>query len=253
MSIASEITRINTNIAAAYTACSDKGATMPQTQNSANLADTIDSIPQGGGDTPTAIVDGSITEYIDNTVTQIRPYAFYRCSSLATCKTNNAQTLGDYAFYNCTSLENIEFNSVTTIGEYVFQGCKLFDPLTFPEATSIGQEAFGWLTDKLSGDRRSIYLPKLVSMSKLPFSGPLYFKRINYCILKKQVSLSGYDANLFVITIFYVPQRYYNWYINATNWSAAYANYPNSIKTIEDRIDFLVGLGYDRDELLSED
>ena len=49
MSIASEITRINTNIAAAYTACSDKGATMPQTQNSANLADTIDSIPSGGG------------------------------------------------------------------------------------------------------------------------------------------------------------------------------------------------------------
>ena len=51
MSIASEITRINTNISAAYTACDDKGTTMPQTQNSANLADTIDSIQQGS--TPT--------------------------------------------------------------------------------------------------------------------------------------------------------------------------------------------------------
>ena len=47
MSIASEITRINTNIASAYTACSGKGATMPQTQNSANLANTINSISQG--------------------------------------------------------------------------------------------------------------------------------------------------------------------------------------------------------------
>lgn len=54
MSIASEITRINTNIAAAYSSCSDKGAAMPQSRNSANLADTIDSIPQGGGITPDA-------------------------------------------------------------------------------------------------------------------------------------------------------------------------------------------------------
>ena len=48
MSIASEITRINGNIAAAYTALDGKGATLPATQNSANLADTIDTIQTGG-------------------------------------------------------------------------------------------------------------------------------------------------------------------------------------------------------------
>ena len=47
MSIASEISRINQNIAAAYTACSDKGATMPAAQNSDHLPDTISSIHQG--------------------------------------------------------------------------------------------------------------------------------------------------------------------------------------------------------------
>ena len=47
MSIASEITRINNNIASAYTACNNKGATMPQTQNSSNLATTISSISSG--------------------------------------------------------------------------------------------------------------------------------------------------------------------------------------------------------------
>ncbi|MBQ8481606.1 MAG: hypothetical protein IJ532_03645 [Alphaproteobacteria bacterium] len=55
MTIASEITRIKGNIAAAYTALSDKGATMPATQNSANLAATAASIPAGGGDTVTAV------------------------------------------------------------------------------------------------------------------------------------------------------------------------------------------------------
>lgn len=48
MSIASEIQRIKNNIAAAYSACESKGANMPQLQNSNNLADTINSISQGG-------------------------------------------------------------------------------------------------------------------------------------------------------------------------------------------------------------
>lgn len=44
MSIRSQIDRINSNIAAAYTACSEKGATMPVTENSDNLAGTIAGI-----------------------------------------------------------------------------------------------------------------------------------------------------------------------------------------------------------------
>lgn len=44
MSISSEITRITDAISAAYTAASGKGATMPGTQNAANLAGCIGSI-----------------------------------------------------------------------------------------------------------------------------------------------------------------------------------------------------------------
>lgn len=54
MTIASEITRIKDNIAAAYTAAGNKGATMPVTQNSANLATTVASVPAGSGETVTA-------------------------------------------------------------------------------------------------------------------------------------------------------------------------------------------------------
>ena len=58
MSIASEITRISTNVENAYTAANAKGATMPVSQNSDNLATTIASIPQGGS----AVIDSlSIT------------------------------------------------------------------------------------------------------------------------------------------------------------------------------------------------
>lgn len=49
MSIASEIQRIKTNIANAYTQANEKGATLPQQQNSDNLADTISSIQVSDG------------------------------------------------------------------------------------------------------------------------------------------------------------------------------------------------------------
>lgn len=49
MSISNEIQKLQTNLANSYEACSDKGATMPASQNFDNLADCIDSIPTGGG------------------------------------------------------------------------------------------------------------------------------------------------------------------------------------------------------------
>lgn len=49
MSISSEITRINGNIADAYDAVDGKGGTLPSVQNSANLPAAIASIPSGGG------------------------------------------------------------------------------------------------------------------------------------------------------------------------------------------------------------
>lgn len=65
MSIASEITRINTNIANAYTKVSEKGGTLPETQNSANLADAIDTITGGSPALPYTEL-----EYIESTGTQ---------------------------------------------------------------------------------------------------------------------------------------------------------------------------------------
>lgn len=50
MSIQDEINRINQNVANTYSALSDMGATMPETQNSDNMASTVRTIPQSGGD-----------------------------------------------------------------------------------------------------------------------------------------------------------------------------------------------------------
>lgn len=50
MSISNEIQKIISNLSNCYSACSDKGATLPQEENLDNLATTISSITGGGGE-----------------------------------------------------------------------------------------------------------------------------------------------------------------------------------------------------------
>ena len=63
MSVQSEIDRIEGNIASAYTAVSDKGGTLPTSQNSANLQAAIESIPSGGGETATFKLIGLASDF----------------------------------------------------------------------------------------------------------------------------------------------------------------------------------------------
>ena len=49
MTIASEITKLNTNLTNAYTAVNGKGGTLPLALNFDNLATAISSIPSSGG------------------------------------------------------------------------------------------------------------------------------------------------------------------------------------------------------------
>ena len=80
MSIASEIQRIKTNIANAYTSASNKGATLPATQNSANLSSTIDTIQTGG--TPTT-VEWKDVNFIDYDGTLLHSYTIAEIQQLS--------------------------------------------------------------------------------------------------------------------------------------------------------------------------
>lgn len=85
MSVNSEINRITSNIAAAYSKVSSKGGILPATQNSANLANAIDSITGGGatiistdngdGTQNIAITDnGTAVSLVPKTITQNGTY-----------------------------------------------------------------------------------------------------------------------------------------------------------------------------------
>lgn len=99
MSIASQITRINTNIANAYDACEFKGATMPATENSSNLARTIRSIPTGGSPSQNYAwnqMNDTVQRYLSNVVYDPSDYTTSR--------------IGDYAY------ESVDYRKDSPVG-----------------------------------------------------------------------------------------------------------------------------------------
>ena len=149
MSIASEISRINTNIANAYTACNGKGATMPASgsQNSANLATTISSITTGGGiGIPREVSTGGVyqmpstsgfTFELPSNATDLGACvlgnAFRGCTAITTANFSSLTKISgenalNYAFQNCTGLTNVNLSNVEEISgqwslECTFDGC----------------------------------------------------------------------------------------------------------------------------------
>lgn len=84
MSVASEITRIKTNIANAYDEAIGRGAVAPEIQNSENLVSCIASIPSGGGETSSITTDERflINAKIEPTDTGDLSYLFQNWTNL---------------------------------------------------------------------------------------------------------------------------------------------------------------------------
>lgn len=167
MTIASEITRINNNIASAYTACNNKGATMPATQNSANLATTIGTISTGsqtlyGANLYTflADVDTNGNLYPSSTPTYLSfdgvirlqnnalRYSFLQNGNIKTVDFPDLSSIpGSYALSNtfntCSNLTSATFPKLYVItGTYAlytaFNACTNLSTLTFPALTGVG-------------------------------------------------------------------------------------------------------------------
>ena len=161
MTIASEITRIKTNIDNAYTALEAKGATIPSEKNSANLANTVATVTGGGGETNylgRIVTAGILTwDYynfaiiIPSHISSIWYRGLYNiCAGalpggLKSIDFNNVSSLGQIslgsAFQNCKSLLSVDFNKITSIGESAcentFDGCSGLTDVNFNKVSSI--------------------------------------------------------------------------------------------------------------------
>lgn len=168
MSIASEIIRIKNNIESAYSAAQAKGATMPTSKNSENLANTINSIECGSSDTSIQY----IPREIDETNTLRCPpkpynhiiscadvgdsalyYAFYKSTFISSISFPNLTKITgsngmSYCFSNCTTLKSASFDKLETIHcgmRYTFEACSSLNSISFPNLKDIRDASCGYL------------------------------------------------------------------------------------------------------------
>jgi hypothetical protein len=143
MTIASEITRITGNIADSYTAASAKGATMPATQNSDNLATCIASIPSGGGyqEIPPYEINNLGS---GNVVIQKRTNITLSGSEFSSVTKVSADALtGTFAFCSFTANSTLNFSSLQEIERSGMNGtfsyCTGIVAASFPKLETIGE------------------------------------------------------------------------------------------------------------------
>lgn len=202
MSIASEITRINNNIAATYTALSAKGATMPATENSANLASTVATVPSGGG-APTLPqkrynVNNGVVTSIENEnfasnafdgITEIADSGMYGCFLNAVVGGGlvfkDLTTLGRSSLYDAfrnTRISSVNFkNLVSTPAQsytstapfnYTFASCRNLKEIYFPELVTVGDNSFYDTFQSAGGvvPVDTVSFPKLTTINYRGFS-----------------------------------------------------------------------------------
>lgn len=162
MSIATEISRIQSAKTDIKDAIEAKGVTVPSSALIDTYDEYIDQIPTGGGNydlsirySNTSIPSSacSNTSYyieeivIGSNITEISSYAFNRCTRLSAYTIPDSVTsIGSYAFQHCSGLTSVYIPSgVTTIGNYAFSDIKSATAITFAQGsqlTKINERAF---------------------------------------------------------------------------------------------------------------
>lgn len=196
MSITSEIERIQGNIADTYDALEAKGATMPATENSANLASTVATVPDKNkygctidnllGDVDS---DGKLLKPISPTsitFTGVKDlaigalyYKFYNYRQLTSVSFPDLEVIsGGNALYRAfgddgggmPSLTTVSFPKLVTVsGVYAMSSCfekqRALTSLAFPELVTISGRQSMWNLCYYCPNLTSISFPKLATIS----------------------------------------------------------------------------------------
>ena len=109
--------------------------------------DGLDNLMKYGSSNKMLYIKGEeITEIVvPNSVTSIKPYAFYGCIRLTSVTIhNNITSIGDHTFYGCSGLTSITIpDKAISIGDYSFSDCSgLINVTILNPVTNIGKWAF---------------------------------------------------------------------------------------------------------------
>lgn len=220
MSVATEIQNLETNIRGAYAKVSEKGGTLPNNKNTENLADSIDTIPTGGGEfigVPREISQDGLFQIptvmeeftIPSNATSLGTYAFYNalrgCQSLVSVDMGTITSIsGNYAlggaFNGCSNLANLNLSNLKTIESGTNSGCyQMCYNCTSLTAIDLGKlesiNGTGGFLDAFYGCS-NLSSVNLSSLSSIP-AGSALKTAFRNCTSLKSLSFPALTANSF--------------------------------------------------------
>lgn len=179
------------------------------------MAEFINTIDVLGDDAVIdSIIDRTITEFKDNSVTTLGSHAFYGCTALKTVDIPNVRTLNKIAyatFRGCSSLERIELWA-DIIPNETFNSCSALQVGIFPCATSINYIAF-----QNCKALRLVDFHSLTALNHNPYFNFASLK--HFAIRTGSVCSLAASGNFGSETLLYVPSALLDSYKGATNWS----------------------------------
>lgn len=170
----------------------------------------------GGTDKTAAFLDGTITEYSNTELTEIREKAFYGCIKMTSVDLPNVVTLGADAFHTCKWLETINIPKLTAIPYQCFYYCfSLPDVLVFSACKNVAGYAISYAETKkldiLGGGQ----------IDSFAFYRASYFNtlilRNTETVTTLQAAPSSIWSDYTAVTV-YVPDALLESYKTATNW-----------------------------------
>lgn len=164
------------------------------------MADFINTIDALGDDVVMdSIIDRTITEFKDDSIEAVGPYAFYNCSALSYVHLPLIKVILTYAaFGSCKALYKVTLPELVKIGYYSFAYSKVYI-LDLPKTTTLGYNTY---------EKASIT--------------HLLLRADSVCTLDKTSNYT--PANI------YVPAALIDSYKAATNWST----YADQFRALED-------------------
>ena len=141
MTIATELTKLQTNLANSYTAVDNKGGTLPASENFDNLATAIDSIPTGGGGTQ--IWGATIEDIFPNTNYNNTTSTGHEIVMEVTASnmTNNGTNYRYAQLFLNSGIKKFTMNSTNANQQYwmwgICQNAKFLEEFSCPEMTQI--------------------------------------------------------------------------------------------------------------------
>ena len=119
------------------------------------MATEIEGIEVGGNtDMEDGLISGTVTDYTNDRVTELRPNAFYTLPSLKTVNLPNVKSVGSYAFYRCTNLQSASLPNADTLtaasggakGSSMFSSCSSLESAYFPALKEMAERMFDQCT-----------------------------------------------------------------------------------------------------------